>query len=148
MLRYIDPAASRAITLAIVPLLERSPRVERLRNEVASKLTGVPFNKANTDGLRLVRNLIALAPPSESEDVFLPEQRTIFVMQHLVGWLLSEDDDADELDQEVEIRIYQLFAQFAPIVQGRTGAHWHAIFDVISNNLDVSSSIIQSSIAY
>jgi hypothetical protein len=124
---------------AATPLLERSPRLDRVRNETASRLTSVPVGKADTEGLRLIRNLQATAPPADSEDVFLPEQRTIFLMQHLNSWLTSDEDAADDLSEELEARICLLYTQFAPIVQARPGAHWNSVFDMISNNLEVST---------
>jgi hypothetical protein len=81
---------------------------------------------------------MAATPTSESEDVFLPEQRTIFVMRHLTAWLTSTEEAADELPEEVEARICLLFAELLPIVQGRSGAHWNSIFDMITSNLEVS----------
>ena len=130
--------STRAILHAVVPLLQRSPRLDRVRNDIASRLTAVPIAKAGSEGLRLLRNLLATAPSADSEDVFLPEQRTIFVMQHLTSWLSSTEEAADDLPEEVEARICLLFAEFLPIVQGRPGAHWNSVFDVITNNLEVS----------
>jgi hypothetical protein len=130
--------STRAILHAVVPLLQRSPRLDRVRNDIASRLTAVPIAKAGSEGLRLLRNLLATAPSADSEDVFLPEQRTIFVMQHLTSWLTSTEEAADDLPEEVEARICLLFAEFLPIVQGRPGAHWNSVFDMITNNLEVS----------
>ena len=134
----IEPMPTRAVLHAVVPLLQRSPRLDRVRNDIASRLTAVPIAKAGSEGLRLLRNLLATAPSADSEDVFLPEQRTIFVMQHLTSWLTSTEEAADDLPEEVEARVCLLFAEFLPIVQGRPGAHWNSVFDMITNNLEVS----------
>lgn len=133
----IEPVTTRVFLQAVVPLLEKSPRLDRVRNDIASRLTAVPIAKAGSNGLRLLRNLLATSPTSESEDAFLPEQRSIFVMQHLTQWLTSDDDAVDDLPEEVEARICLLFAELAPIVQGRPGAHWTSIFDMIANNIEV-----------
>lgn len=129
---------SRVILQAVVPRLEKSPRLDRVRNDIASRLTAIPVSKAGSNGLRLLCNLLATSPGIDSEDAFLPEQRSIFVMQHLTQWLTSDDDAADDLPEEVEARICLLFAELAPIVQGRPGAHWNSIYDMITNNLEVS----------
>lgn len=83
--------------------------------------------------------LNALTPGEDSEDIFLPQQRTVFLMQHLNGWLVSEDEAADDLPEELEARIALLYANLAPIVQDVPGAHWDSMFDMVSGNLEVSS---------
>lgn len=107
---------------------------------MASRLTGVNVQAAATEGLRILRILNALTPGEESEDIFLPQQRTIFLMQHLNGWLVSDDEAADDLPEELEARIALLYANLAPIVQDVPGAHWDSIFDMVSGNLEVSRS--------
>lgn len=131
--------AARAILQCVTRLLQQSPRLDRCRNEFASRLTAVPITKAATEGLRLLQLLASTAPTDDSEDAFLPEQRTIFVMQHLNGWLTSTDDAADDLPEEVEARVCLLYSELCPILQSRPGAHWNSVFDMISNNLEVRS---------
>ena len=132
-----EPMTTRVILQAVVPQLEKSPRLDRVRNDIASRLTAIPVAKASSSGLRLLSNLLASSPSMDSEDAFLPEQRSIFVMQHLTQWLTSDDEAVDDLPEEVEARICLLFAELAPIVQARPGAHWNSIFDMIANNLEV-----------
>ncbi|KAJ9093121.1 hypothetical protein QFC19_008464 [Naganishia cerealis] len=110
-----------AIITAANKNLERSPRLDRLRNEMASQLTAVKLQNATTEGLRILRLLNAITPPEQSEDIFLPQQRTIFLMQHLNGWLLSEDEAADDITEEIEARIALLYSALAPIVQDVPG---------------------------
>jgi hypothetical protein len=130
-----------AILTAVNKSLERSPRLDRVRNEMASRLTGVKVQTAATEGLRLLRMLNALTPGEDSEDIFLPQQRTVFLMQHLNGWLVSEDEAADDLPEELEARIALLYANLAPIVQDVPGAHWDSMFDMVSGNLEVSRKV-------
>ncbi len=118
-------------------MLSENPRLDRIRSEVASRLSGIKLNEANTLGLRYLILLDALAPDSASVDVFLPQQRAIFLMRHLNEWLISEDEDADDLTEEVEIRIMRLYTELCPIIQDVPGAHWDAIFDLIGNNIEV-----------
>lgn len=60
------------------------------------------------------------------------------MLRHIAGWLTS--DDADDLDEEVETRIAEVYTALAPIVQDVQGAHWDAIFDLIETGLDVSDN--------
>lgn len=107
---------------------------------MASQITGVKLQNASTEGLRVLRLLNALTPPEQSEDIFLPQQRAIFLMQHLNGWLLSEDEAAEDITEEIEARIALLYSALAPIVQDVSGSHWNSIYDMISSNLEVSSA--------
>lgn len=108
---------------------------------MANRLTGVTVQTAATEGLRVLRILNALTPAEDSEDIFLPQQRTVFLMQHLNGWLVSDDEAADDLPEELEARMTLLYANLAPIVQDVPGAHWDSMFDMISSNLEASSSM-------
>ncbi|KAJ9108838.1 hypothetical protein QFC21_000158 [Naganishia friedmannii] len=131
------PDLALAIVTAANKNLERSPRLDRLRNEMASQLTGIKISSASTEGLRILRLLNATTPSEQSEDIFLPQQRAIFLMQHLNGWLLSEDEAAEDITEEIEARIALLYSALAPIVQDVAGSHWNSIYDMISSNLEV-----------
>ena len=130
-----------AILTAVNRSLERSPRLDRVRNEIANRLTGVAVQTAATEGLRVLRIFNALTPAEDSEDIFLPQQRTVFLMQHLNGWLVSDDEAADDFPEELEARIALLYANLAPIVQDVPGAHWDSMIDMISSNLEASVNI-------
>jgi hypothetical protein len=64
----------------------------------------------------------------------------VFVLRHVAGWLTS--DDAEDLDEEVELRLAQLYVAVAPIVQDLSGAHWDAIFDLVESSLEVSVEFV------
>ncbi|KAJ9125190.1 hypothetical protein QFC22_000144 [Naganishia vaughanmartiniae] len=131
------PDLALAIVTAANRNLERSPRLDRLRNEMASQLAGVKLQSASTEGLRILQLLNAITPSEQSEDIFLPQQRAIFLMQHLNGWLLSDDEGAEDIPEEIEARIALLYSALAPIVQDVAGSHWNSIYDMISSNLEV-----------
>jgi hypothetical protein len=48
---------------------------------------------------------------------------------------LTSDED---LEEEVDLRVAELYAVMAPIVQDVQGAHWDSIFDLIETGLEVS----------
>lgn len=56
------------------------------------------------------------------------------MLRHLTSWLTS--DDADEMDEEVEIRIAELYTTLAPVVQDLSGGHWDSIFDLMESGLE------------
>lgn len=127
---------SLAITYALIRAGPEPPRLDRLRNELASTLAGVPNSKANKDGRRLLRRLAASAPDPDGDVVFLPQQRAIFLVQTFQKWIASDE----ELDIGVENLITLMFFYLAPILQNLPGSHWELIFDVMDNNLEASFS--------
>ncbi|KAF8317156.1 hypothetical protein DL93DRAFT_2055777 [Clavulina sp. PMI_390] len=133
----IDNAShiAEAIVHCVASLNLESPRLDRIRNEVAARISGVRPPKANSEGLRLLRVLNASAPPHNSEVVFLPQQRTVFMFQTLQRWV----EEQDYLEEEVESQFAELFVHVAPILQSLPGAHWELIFNVVENNIDNSS---------
>ena len=130
------PLLSQAVILAAKPhLQEASPVYDRLRNELAANLAGVPPAKASGEGLKLLRLIVAAAPSPEAETPMIPQQRAIFLLQALQKWLASDE----ELDEEINTRLAQLFVQLIPIVQDMPGSHVDFFFDLAESNLEVSS---------
>lgn len=107
--------------------------MERYRNELAANIFGVRPNKANTEGLLLLRRLAAVAPDSGSDVIFLPQNRALNLMKACQQWIASDDD----IDEEVESEILRVALHLAPILQDLQGSHWELIFDVAESNLEV-----------
>ncbi len=105
----------------------------RLRNEVASDLTGLSASRANTEGTRSLQTLLLLAPPPDSDSVFLPPQRAINLIQTVERWIGSDED----LEANIESRTIALYCHLAPILQSLSGRHWDFAFDLIENTLEV-----------
>ena len=82
----------------------------------------------------ILRKLAAVAPPVDSDVVFLPQQRAVNVIKTCQQWVASDDDDVGE---DVECVMTLVFAHLAPILQHVAGNHWGFIFDVVENNLEV-----------
>lgn len=139
------PELALAIILSIKPFMLETKAFATAQNRLASGLTSYRVKDANTKGLPAIRELVASAPPADSTTIFLPQQRAVFVLRHVGGWLTSEDEAADDLAEEVDVRVAELYAALAPIVQDLHGAHWDSIFDLIegalsSGTLDDASS--------
>lgn len=110
------------------------------QTRLASALTTIPPSKCHT-ALDLLRIFNASAPEADSTSVFLPQQRALFVLRHVAGWLTSDDVDEDKLPEDMEFRVLELEGSVAPIVQDVGGAHWDGIFDLVENGLEVTSSL-------
>lgn len=114
--------------------------LDRYRTEVATSLLGVKPAKANTDGLRLLRKLVACTPKEDSDVEFLSQPRAVNVVKGLQSWISAElDDEDEEVNEEVESLMTEVFIHLFPILQTVPGAHWEFIFDVIENNLEAAS---------
>ncbi|BEI93821.1 uncharacterized protein CcaverHIS019_0602800 [Cutaneotrichosporon cavernicola] len=131
-----QPELAQAIILAIKPLMLDARAFDVAQNRLANALTGISIKNVNEKGVPALRLLAATAPPRDSLSVFLPQQRAVFVLRHVGGWLTSEDEAADDLSDEVDTRVAELYAALAPIVQDLSGAHWDGIFDLIESGLD------------
>ncbi|RSH88769.1 hypothetical protein EHS25_002997 [Saitozyma podzolica] len=129
------PQLALALILAVKPLLLDTKSFETAQNRLASAVTTIPAKSANSKGIPALRLLIASAPPRDAPSVFLPQQRAVFVLRHVGGWLTS--DEADDLDEEIEYRLAQLYTALAPIVQDLSGGHWDSIFDLVDSGLEI-----------
>lgn len=56
------------------------------------------------------------------------------MFQALQKWV----EENDELNEEIESQLAELFVNVVAILQSLPGAHWDFILDVIESNLDVS----------
>ena len=132
-----NPTLALSLLLAVKPILIDSKAFATAQNRLASALTGVPARQANDKGIPALRLLTASAPAADSTSMFIPQQRAIFVLRHVTSWLTG--DDGDDLDEEVESRLAELYTVIAPIVQDVEGGHWDSIFDLIETGLDAGS---------
>ncbi|KAI5475113.1 ubiquitin-protein ligase E3 [Pseudohyphozyma bogoriensis] len=126
---------TRAIVFAVKNVLAESPRFTRYQNELASIISGVPSSAASTKGLGLLRTLLATAPSLDAPIIFLPQQRSMFLIQRIQVWIGSDDD----LDEEIHSAVAELFLHLAPIIQDLSGSHWDLVFDIIESNLETAS---------
>ncbi|KIJ37270.1 hypothetical protein M422DRAFT_33818 [Sphaerobolus stellatus SS14] len=123
---------SLAVALAVAEFAPEPPRLDRYRNELASKISGVSASKANSAGYRFLRSLNAIAPDPESDVIFMPQQRAVFLVQALQGWMGSDED----IDEGVEVEVTKVLADIAPILLGLQGAHWEFIMDLVESNIE------------
>ncbi|EJD43916.1 hypothetical protein AURDEDRAFT_185239 [Auricularia subglabra TFB-10046 SS5] len=126
------PLAAHAILRTVSSTSLEPPLLARYRTELAATLAGVPPSKANTEGLRLLRTLNAAAPDVSGDAALVPQQRAVFLAKALEKWLASDDD----LDEDVECELAELFVHLAPVLQTVIGKHWEVILDIIENNLE------------
>lgn len=118
---------------SVKPILLDSPPFETAQNRLANALTGISPAQADVKGLSALRVLVASAPPFESSAAFIPERRALFVLRHIESWLAS--DDLEDLSDELQLRLIELFTALAPIVQSELGAHWDMMFDMLESNV-------------
>ncbi|SCV69490.1 BQ2448_2510 [Microbotryum intermedium] len=155
ILRYADAGVADAerwlafaqnlgetIIYSIKDSLIESPRFERYQNELAANLAGVPPSAASGKGLAVLRVLLATAPPADAPVIFLPQQRSMFLIQSIQRWIASDED----LAEEIHTAVAELFIHLSPIIQDMSGSHWDLMFDIIEFNLEVrESSFLYSS---
>lgn len=92
----------------------------------------------------MLRTLNCLAPPPDSGIIFLPQQRTVFLIQALQTWMSSDE----ELDSSLELLVTTTLNHFLPILQTVPGAHWEFIFDVLEANLGVGCLHSDSAVGF
>jgi E3 ubiquitin-protein ligase listerin len=131
---YTALQTSLAILRTVASFSLDSQRADRYRNELASRISGVPPSRAKTEGLRLLRKLTVAAPPSDSDTVFLPQQRAIFLLQNIQKWITGDEENEGEIEEQIADLLFHL----APIIQNVPGSHWDFAFDLIEFNLEVS----------
>lgn len=131
------PGLSEAIVQAAKPLVYGSPVYDRQRNDIVSRLASTPPSRANTEGSKLLRLAIAIAPPLDSDTVFVPPQRVTFLLQGLQKWMASDED----FDDSLNTLLAELLIHIVPLVQDLSGSHHDFFYDLIESNLEVITSL-------
>lgn len=121
-----------AILTGLAESLEHSKNADRLRNELASDLTGVPAAKAGEEGLRKLIYLNAVLPKPGEEAAPLPSQRAIFLVKHLLTWFEDEEFAVDP-NLAVIAETAKVFASVLPAVKELYGGHWQTLCDFVVN---------------
>ncbi|UZJ54711.1 hypothetical protein CBS101457_004031 [Exobasidium rhododendri] len=127
------PSMASAIYASVKELVLETPVYDRIRNELAARLAGVSPSKAATEGVKILRMLIDVAPPIESSISLIPQQRCIFLLQNLQKWTAS--DDSEEFPPELHTLMIQILSHLLPIVQDMPGSHLPFICDLMDVNL-------------
>lgn len=127
-----DVFRSTAILTGLSGSLEHSRDADRLRNELASDLTGVPASKAGGEGLRKLIFLNAVLPKPGEDTTPLPPQRTIFLIKHLLSWF---EDEAFASDPNLAVitEAAKVFASILPAINALYGEHWQSLCDFVVN---------------
>ena len=107
--------------------------MDRFRNSVASQLSGVVPEYVNSRGLQLLRLLVSSTPSLESDVAFLPQQRSIFLIQAIQRWYASDED----VSREIDSLLAHLLIHLTPIIQTVDGSHWEFMFDLLDSNMEV-----------
>ncbi|BGP46344.1 hypothetical protein JCM10450v2_002186 [Rhodotorula kratochvilovae] len=128
------PDLACAILYAIKPVLLETPRFERFQNELAASLAGVKPHEIETKAAPLLRQLLAVAPALDAPVIFLPQQRSVFLLQAVQRWLSSDE----RIPPEAHAPLVEVLAHLAPIVQDLSGSHWDLMFDLVEGNLDAA----------
>ena len=122
-----------AIYSAVKELVLESPVYDRIRNELAARLAGTPASKVGSEGIRTLQLLLAAAPPADSSQSLIPQQRCIFLLQTLQRWIAS--DESDDFPADIHGLLMQVLAHLLPIVQDMSGSHLPFVCDLIDVNL-------------
>ncbi|CUA69442.1 E3 ubiquitin-protein ligase listerin [Rhizoctonia solani] len=131
------PSAADAIGSVVAARGIESSRLDRWRNDIASRIPSISVNNINLAGLPLLRTLNCLAPPPDSGIIFMPQQRAVYLVQALQAWMSSDE----ELDTSMEALLTGVLIHLLPILQTVPGAHWEFILDLLETNLSVEATI-------
>jgi hypothetical protein len=130
--------AAPDLFLALIPIIAQhlsgNAKYERMKNATASDLSTVKPAQADEKGELLLRQLLAFAPAENSDDVFLPPQRIVIVLQTLQNWVRSEDV---QLGDPVLMQLSRLSTTMASLLQDMSGPHWDLLFDIAEMNIEV-----------
>lgn len=121
-----------AILAGLAETLEHNKDADRLRNELASDLTGMSVTKAGEEGLRKLIYLNAVLPNPGEEAAPLPSQRAIFLLKHLLAWFEDEEFAVDP-NMAVISEAAKVFTSVLPAVKELYGGHWQALCDFVVN---------------
>lgn len=132
--RSTDVFRITALLTGLSEILEHSKDADRLRNELASDLMGVPVSKCKEEGLRKLIFLNAVLPKPGEDVAPLPPQRTILLIKHLVSWL-DDKEPKTEPNTAVITEAMKILASVLPTVKDLYGEHWGSLCELVSAGL-------------
>ncbi|KAH8148763.1 uncharacterized protein LAJ45_07106 [Morchella importuna] len=138
--RGTDVFRITAILTGLSELLEHSKDADRLRNELASDLMGVPKSKCEEEGLRKLVFLNAVLPKPGEDVAPLPPQRTILLIKHLLSWFSEKEESETEINTEVLTEAIKTFASVLPTVKELYGEHWQPLCEFVG--MGISNPIV------
>lgn len=127
-----DIHRSIAILTGLGESLERTQEAEKLRNGLASDITGIPASKAGEAGLRKIVLLNAALPKPGQETPPLPQQRAIFLIKHLLSWF-EDEAFAVNPSHSVIVEASKVIATVLPVVKELYGEHWELLCEYVAN---------------
>lgn len=134
-----DIHRSIAILTGLGELLERTQEAEKLRNGLASDITGIPASKAGQAGLRKIVLLNAALPKPGQDTPPLPQQRAIFLIKHLLSWF-EDEAFAVNPSYSVIMEASKAIATILPVIKELYGEHWELLCEYVANCWAVCSS--------
>jgi len=134
-----DIHRSIAILTGLGELLERTQEAEKLRNGLASDITGIPASKAGEAGLRKIVLLNAALPKPGQDTPPLPQQRAIFLIKHLLSWF-EDEAFAVNPSYSVIVEASKAIATILPVIKELYGEHWELLCEYVANCWAVCSS--------
>ncbi|KAG0636507.1 hypothetical protein HOY80DRAFT_1088364 [Tuber brumale] len=123
---------STAILTGLGELLEHTKEAEKLRNGLASDITGIPASKAREAGLRKIVLLNAALPKPGQDTPPLPQQRAIFLIKHLLSWF---EDEAFAVNPSYPViaEASKAITTVLPVVRKLYGEHWELLCEYVAN---------------
>ncbi|PUU79929.1 hypothetical protein B9Z19DRAFT_976980 [Tuber borchii] len=135
-----DIHRSIAILTGLGESLERTQEAEKLRNGLASDMTGIPASKAGEAGLRKIVLLNAALPKPGQDTPPLPQQRAIFLIKHLLSWF-GDEAFAVNPSRSVIVEASKAIATVLPVVKELYGEHWELLCEYVANCWAMCTSV-------
>ncbi|PWW74572.1 hypothetical protein C7212DRAFT_358891 [Tuber magnatum] len=131
---------STAILTGLGELLEHTKEAERLRNGLASDITGIPASRAGEVGLRKIVLLNAALPKPGQDTPPLPQQRAIFLIKHLLSWF---EDEAFTVNPSYSViaEASKTITTVLPVVKELYGEHWELLCECVANCWEMCTTV-------
>ncbi|CUS15547.1 unnamed protein product [Tuber aestivum] len=131
---------SAALLTGLGESLEHTKEAERLRNGLASDITGIVASRAGEVGLRKIVLLNAALPKPGQDILPLPQQRAIFLIKHLLSWF---EDEAFAVNPSYSViaEASKAITTVLPVVKELYGEHWELLCEFVANCWEMCTTV-------